>query len=170
VEEGVHLVKGIIRLLIPFLAGLAIGAGGIYFGLPHMVHARVLAAEKAKFDPAPFDAKTAVLVTEPKIESNLADQGHYISFALSFQVSPTAFTAAGGSASAAGASGSGTGSALLDAEIQNDVINVLRSTSYASLSTSGGLAALKSEISTVLQSIFGPGAIGAIYFSNLVTQ
>lgn len=164
-------MKGIIRLLIPFIAGLAIGAGGLYFGLPHVIHSRALAAAKVKLDPTPFDAKTAILVTEQKIESNLADQGHYISFSLSFQVSPTAFTAQGGNATAASSSGNGgTGSALLDAEIQNDVINVLRSTSYASLATSGGLDALKSEISTVLQSIFGPGTIGSIYFSNLVTQ
>ena len=163
-------VKSLLRLVLIFLVGLVVGAGGVYFGVPSVVHARAEAAAKVKLQPTPFNPKTAVVVTESNLQSDLADPGHYIDLTLSFQVSEAAFVAAGGNPAAAQSGSGGTGSPLLDAKIDNAVIDVLRSTSYGALSSSGGLAVLKMDISTALQSLFGPGTIGGVYFSNLVTQ
>lgn len=161
-------MKKVLMFLIVFLLGLAGGAAGMYYGMPAMIHARAVAAAKVKLTPTPFNAAKAILVTESGLQSNLASPGHYIRMDLSFQVSPTAYQAQGGT-TAGGASG-GTGSPLLDARIQNMVLDILRSYSFQAVSTSGGLSALKVQISTGLQSIFGPGTIGHVYFSNLVTQ
>lgn len=157
-----------LKTILAFLAGLVVGAAGLYFGLPTVIHSRAVAAAEVKLKPQPFDAKTADVITEGPIQSNLADAGHYVSLSFSFQVSPSAFAAAGGSG--AGGGSTGTGSTLLDARIQNLVTDILRSTSYTSLEQSGGTSVLKARLSAALQSIFGPGTIGAIYFTNLVTQ
>ncbi len=162
-------MRGFIRTLATLVVGVAVGAAAVYFGLPTMIHARAVAAAEVKLTPQPFHAATAAVVTEGPIESNLAGAGHYVSLTLSFQVSASALAAAGGSAAAGGGS-TGTGSALLDGRIDNLVTDVLRQTTYSQLQGSGGVSTLKARISEVLQSVFGPGTIGAVYFSKLVTQ
>ncbi len=161
-------MRGLIRTVLTLLVGVAVGAAGVYFGIPSVIHARAVAAAEVKLKPKPFSAATAAVVTEGPIESNLADAGHYASVTLSFQVSSSALAAAGGTVAASGAAG--TGSALLDGRIDNLVTDVLRSTTYGQLQNSGGVSALKASITTVLQSVFGPGTIGAVYFSKLITQ
>lgn len=162
-------MRGLIRTVATLLVGVVVGAAGVYLGLPTVIHSRAVAAAEVKLTPKPFNAATAAVVTEGPIESNLAGTGHYASLTLSFQVSASALATAGGSA--AGGSGStGTGSPLLDGRIDNLVTDILRETSYSQLQQSGGVSALKASISTVLQSVFGPGTIGAVYFSKLVTQ
>lgn len=117
----------------------------------------------------PFNAKKAIPITETGIQSNLAGQTHYVSFDLQFEVMPGALKSAGGKATAS-SSTSGTGSAELDAKIRNELIALARSTSYGQLTSSGGLTAFKAQVTEVLDSIFGPGAVGDVYFSNLLTQ
>lgn len=158
-------MKRILMLVGIFIVGLAIGAGGIIKFEPSLLSKTPPPVVEA----APFNAKTAVSITESGIESNLAQTTHYISFDLEFQVAGPALTAAGGSASAAAGSG-GTGSAPLDAEIRNQLIALARSTPYAEFSNSGGLTVFKDQVSEVLQSIFGPGTVQNVYFSNLLTQ
>jgi flagellar basal body-associated protein FliL len=158
----------VVRTGIIFVVGVVVGAGALYLGMPAVVHARAVAAAEAKVTPAPFNAADATVVTVGPIESNLASAGHYVSLSLSFQVSTRAFIAAGGSAGGAGSTG--TGSPLLDARIDNLVTDILRATSYGALEQSGGVSVLKASISTALQSVFGPGTIGAVYFNSLVTQ
>jgi len=72
--------------------------------------------------------------------------------------------------SAQGASGGGTGSPALDARIRNALINLARSTSYSQLNSSGGTATFRLQVDEVLQSVFGPGTIGRVYFPSLLTQ
>ncbi|PSR23367.1 MAG: flagellar basal body protein FliL [Sulfobacillus acidophilus] len=158
-------MKKMLLFAVIFIVGLAVGAGGIIFLEPSMLSHTPAPVVLS----APFNPKTAVSVTESGIESNLAQTDHYISFDLEFQVSPAALTSAGGSASGA-AGGSGTGSATLDAQIRNELIALARSTSYAALTSSGGLTVFKAEVSEILQSIFGPGQVQNIYFSDLLTQ
>lgn len=160
-------MRGLIRTMATLLVGVAVGAAGVYYGLPGMIHSRAVAAAEVKLTPKPFNAATAAVVTEGPIESNLAGAGHYASVTLSFQVSASALATAGGNAAA---SSGGTGSPLLDGRIDNLVTDILRQTTYSQLQQSGGVSALKASISEVLQSVFGPGTIGAVYFSKLVTQ
>jgi flagellar FliL protein len=148
-----------------FIIGLALGAGGIIKFEPSLLSKTPAPVVVS----APFNAKTAVSVTETGIQSNLAQTSHYINFDLEFQVSGPALTTAGGSAAAA-AGGTGTGSTSLDAEIRNKLIALARSTPYSEFTSSGGLTVFKSQVSDILQSIFGPGTVQNIYFSNLLTQ
>jgi flagellar FliL protein len=166
---GIPAMRGLIRTVATLVVGVAVGAAGVYYGLPGMIHSRAVAAAEVKLTPNPFNAATAAVVTEGPIESNLAGAGHYASLTLSFQVSASALATAGGSAAASSGS-TGTGSPLLDGRIDNLVTDILRQTTYSQLQQSGGVSALKASISTVLQSVFGPGTIGSVYFSKLVTQ
>ena len=159
-------MKKILLFVIIFVVGLGAGAGGIITLEPSMLSK----TPAPVIQSVPFDAKTAVSVSETSIQSNLAGNNHYVSFDLEFSVMPAALTSAGGSATAGSSGGSGTGSAQLDAEIRNQLIALARSTPYSLFSTSGGLTVFKAEVSEVLQSIFGPGSIGNVYFSNLLTQ
>lgn len=158
----------VLKIGIIFVLGVVVGAGALYLGMPAVVHARAVAAAVAKLKPTPFNAADATVVTEGPIESNLGSAGHYVSLSLSFQVSTSALTAAGGLPGDSGSTG--TGSPLLDARIDNLVTDILRATSYGTLAQSGGVSVLKASISTALQSVFGPGTIGAVYFNSLVTQ
>lgn len=158
-------MKKILLFVIIFIVGLGAGAAGIVFLEPSMLSHTpppVIAS-------VPFNSKTAVSVTETGIQSNLAGNSHYVSFDLEFQVAGPALKSAGGTAAASSGS-SGTGSAALDAQIRNQLIALARSTSYTEFSSSGGLTVFKSQVSDVLQSIFGPGTVKNIYFSNLLTQ
>lgn len=158
-------MKKLLLFLIIFIVGLGAGAAGIIFLEPSLLSHTPAPVIEA----VPFSAKTAITVTETGIQSNLANNSHYISFDLNFQVMPAALTAQGGTA--AGASGgSGTGSAELDAKIRNELIALARSTPYSEFTSSGGLTVFKSQVSDILQSIFGPGSVSGIYFSNLLTQ
>ena len=158
-------MKRILIFVAIFVVGLAIGAGGIIKFEPSMLsHAPPPVVESAPFNP-----KTAVSVSETGIQSNLAQTNHYINFDLEFEVSGSALTSAGGSATAA-TGGSGTGSAQLDAQIRNQLIALARSTPYSEFTTSGGLTVFKDQVSEILQSIFGPGTVQNVYFSNLLTQ
>ena len=161
---------GLIRTVATLLVGVVVGAAGVYFGVPTVIHSRAVAAAEVKLTPKPFNAATAAVVTEGPIESNLAGTGHYASLTLSFQVSAGALAAAGGSAAGGSGGTGGTGSPLLDGRIDNLVTDILRETTYTQLQDSGGVSALKASVSEVLQSVFGPGTIGAVYFSKLVTQ
>ena len=158
-------MKKILVFVIVFVLGLAGGAAGIIFLQPSLLSQKPAPVIEA----VPFNPKTAVPVTETSIQSNLAGNTHYVSFDLEFQVMPAALTSAGGSVTGA-AGGTGTGSSVLDARIRNQLIALARSTSYAELTGSGGLTVFKAEVSTMLQSIFGPGTVSNIYFSNLLTQ
>lgn len=158
-------MKRILVFVAIFVLGLAVGAGGIIKFKPSMLSH----TPPPVILSAPFDAKTAVSVTETGIQSNLAQTNHYISFDLDFQVSPAALTSAGGSAASA-SGGTGTGSSALDAEIRNQLIALARSTPYSEFANSGGLSVFRDQVSEILQSIFGPGTVQKIYFSNLLTQ
>ncbi len=159
-------MKKILLFLMIFVVGLAVGAGGIIKLEPSLLsHSPAPVVEAA-----PFNSKTAVSVTETGIQSNLAQAQHYISFDLEFEVTPAALTAAGGSVTAAAGGAGGTGSPKLDADIRNQLIALARSTSYAEFTNSGGLTVFRDQVSTILESIFGPGTIRDVYFSNLLTQ
>ena len=158
-------MKRILLFVIIFVVGLGVGAGGIVTLFPSMLSH----TPPPVIQSAPFDPKTAVSITETGIQSNLAQSSHYVSFDLEFQVSPAALASAGGSAASA-SGGTGTGSPSLDAEIRNQLIALARSTNYSEFSTSGGLTVFKAQVSDILQSIFGPGSVQNIYFSNLLTQ
>ncbi len=164
VKEGTSLKKILVFVII-FVVGLGAGAGGIITLEPSLLSK----TPPPVVQSVPFDAKTAVSVSETGIQSNLSGNNHYVSFDLEFSVMPAALTSAGGTVAGA-AGGSGTGSAQLDAEIRNQLIALARATPYSLFSTSGGLTVFKAEVSEILQSIFGPGSIGKIYFSNLLTQ
>lgn len=156
-------MKRILVFVLVFVLGAAGGAAGVAVLAPGLLHKTPPASTVA------YSAQTGVTVTESGIESNLADVNHYIRFDIEFAVSPQALTAAGGTVAGA-QGGSGTGSAILDARIRNALVDVCRSTSYGAVSTSGGLSTFKADVSEVLQSIFGPGSIGPIYFSSVITQ
>ncbi len=158
-------MKKILLFIIVFVVGLGAGAGGIIFLEPSMLSH----TPPPVIESAPFDPKTAVSITETGIQSNLAGNSHYVSFDLEFQVTPAALKAAGGVSSSA-SGGSGTGSSALDAQIRNQLIALARSTPYSVFLSSGGLTLFKDQVSEVLQSIFGPGTVKNIYFSNLLTQ
>ncbi|MBX5467174.1 MAG: flagellar basal body-associated FliL family protein [Firmicutes bacterium] len=157
------------KLLLPLLAliiGIGIGVAGSKFLLPG--HGLKPGTTPTATAPA-FNPKQAVAIQFDSVQSNLADSGHYINFSLSFSVMPTVLTAQGGVASAAAGSG-GTGNAALDARIRNALLNLARSTSYQQLLSSGGVSTFKREVSLVLQSIFGPGTVHDIYFSQFLVQ
>lgn len=159
-------MKRILLFVIIFVVGLAAGAGGIIKLEPSMLSK----APSPVIESAPFSAKTAISITETGIESNLSQSQHYISFDLEFEVTPAALTSAGGNAAAATGGSGGTGSTKLDAEIRNQLIALARSTPYSQFSSSGGLTVFKADVSEILQSIFGPGTVQDVYFSNLLTQ
>lgn len=159
-------MKKILLFVIIFIVGLAAGAGGIIELEPSLLSHTPAPVVEA----APFNAKTAVAITETGIESNLAQTQHYISFDLEFEVTPEALTTAGGSPTAAAGGSGGTGSTRLDAEIRNQLIALARSTPYAQFSNSGGITVFRDQVSEILQSIFGPGTVQDVYFSNLLTQ
>ncbi len=158
-------MKKILLFIVIFIVGLAAGALGIVFMEPSMLsHTPAPVIESV-----PFSSKKAVPVTETGIQSNLASNSHYVSFDLEFEVMPEALKSAGGTATASSGS-SGTGSALLDAKIRNQLIALARSTPYTEFTSSGGITVFKDQVSEILQSIFGPGSVSNIYFSNLLTQ
>ncbi len=159
-------MKRILLFVGIFIVGLAIGAGGIIKFEPSLLsHAPAPVIESAPFNP-----KTAVSVTESSVESNLAGGQHYINFNVTFEVTPAALTALGGSATAAASGSGGTGSPQLDAEVRNQLIALCRATPYSLFSSSGGLTVFKDEVTEILESIFGPGTVRNVYFSNLLTQ
>ena len=129
-------MKKILLYVLVLVLGLAIGAGGIIYLEPSLLSK----TPAPVVESLPFNQKTAVSVTEAEIESNLSFPNHYISFEIEFSVTPQALMAQGGIATAA-SGGTGTGSANLDAKIRNAMINLARSTSYAQLTSSGGLPA-----------------------------
>ncbi len=158
-------MRNIIIYLVILIIGVGVGAGGIIYLEPSLLSK----TPAPVVESIPYNAAKAVPITETNIESNLANSSHYIRFDLQFSVAPPALISAGGSATAA-AGGTGTGSAALDAKIRNAMINLARSTTYGQLTTSGGVSTFKLLVKEVLQSIFGPGTIGPIYFPNLITQ
>ncbi|MCY0865282.1 MAG: flagellar basal body-associated FliL family protein [Sulfobacillus sp.] len=160
-------MKKVLVYLIVFILGVAGGAAGIIFLDPSLLSHQPAPVVEA----LPYNPSQAVSVTETGIESNLSGNVHYVNFDVEFQVMPQALTGAGGTASGSGSSGSGgTGSPVLDARIRNALIALARSTTYQQLTSSGGMTVFKAEVSTVLQSIFGPGTIGNIYFPSFLTQ
>lgn len=113
-----------------------------------------------------FSAKAAAPIAFTSVQSNLAASGHYINFSVTFSVMKANLVARGGLAG----SSSGTGNADLDAQIQNALLNLARSTSYQELTQTGGESVFKQGVSVALQSIFGPGSIGNIYFPTFLLQ
>lgn len=151
---------------LAFVVGVAVGAGGIIKGFPALLSKRPAPIVVA----APYNPAKAVPVSFSSLQSNLAGGGHYINFSITFSVMPAALSTLGGKPSAGGSGTSGTGNPDLDARIQNALLNLARSTSYATLNAPGGMSTFKSEASLVLQSIFGPDTIGHIYFPTFLTQ
>ncbi|NMP23076.1 flagellar basal body-associated FliL family protein [Sulfobacillus harzensis] len=158
-------MKKILLFVIVFIVGLGAGAAGIIFMEPSMLSH----TPPPVIESVPFNPQTAVPITETGIQSNLAGNTHYVSFDLEFEVMPAALKSAGGTATASSGS-TGTGSALLDAKIRNQLIALARSTPYSEFTSSGGITVFKDQVSTILQSIFGPGSVSDVYFSNLLTQ
>jgi flagellar FliL protein len=158
-------VKKILIFVLIFLLGAGAGAAGLVFGAPALLSH----APKPVIEALPYNPETAVSVTESAIESNLGSSGHYLSFNLEFDVTPAGLRSQGGTTAGA-AGGSGTGSPVLDAKIRNDLINLARSMPYNEFTSSGGLSTFKIQVKTVLEGVFGPGSIGPIYFSSLMTQ
>ncbi|AUW94961.1 MAG: flagellar basal body protein FliL [Sulfobacillus thermosulfidooxidans] len=158
-------MKKFLVFVLVFLLGAGAGAAGLIFGDPSLLSH----APKPVVEALPYNPLTAVSVTESGIESNLGSSGHYVSFNVEFDVALAALTSQGGSKAGA-EGGSGTGSPVLDARIRNDLINLARSTPYHEFTASGGLSTFKTQVRTVLESIFGPNTIGPIYFSSLMTQ
>lgn len=158
-------MRNVIIYLVILIIGVGVGAGGIIYLEPSMLSKTPAPVVEA----IPYNAAKAVQITETNIESNLSNPSHYIRFDLQFAVAPQALKSAGGNATAA-AGGTGTGSPGLDAKIRNAMINLARSSSYSQLTASGGISTFKLQVKEVLESIFGPGTVGQVYFPNLITQ
>ncbi len=158
-------MKKVLVFVLIFLFGAGAGAAGLIFGAPSLLSHK----PRPIVASLPYNPSQAVGVTETGIESNLATSGHYVRFDLEFSVTKEALNAQGGS-SAGAQGGTGTGSPQLDAKIRNDLINLVRSIPYGEFTSSGGLSTFKTQVKGVLESIFGPGTIGPIYFSSLMTQ
>lgn len=158
------MIKRILLYGLILIIGAIGGASGIVFGAPSLLSH----APRPVVESAPFNSAKAISITESGIQSNLSGSNHYVRFDVEFLVSPPALIAQGGSAQ--GASGGGTGSPALDARIRNALINLARSTSYSQLNSSGGTATFRLQVDEVLQSVFGPGTIGRVYFPSLLTQ
>lgn len=158
-------MRNVIIYFVILIVGIGVGAGGIIYLEPSLLSK----TPAPVVESIPYNAAKAVPITETNIESNLSNPSHYIRFDLQFSVAPEALTSAGGSATAA-AGGTGTGSAALDAKIRNAMINLARSSAYSQLIASGGISTFKLQVKEVLESIFGPGTVGHVYFSNLITQ
>ncbi len=158
-------MRNIIIYLVILIIGVGTGTGEIIYLYPSLLSK----APAPVVESIPYNAAKAVPITETNIESNLSNPSHYIRFDLQFSVEPQALTSAGGNATAA-AGGTGTGSSRLDAKIRNALINLARSSSYSQITTSGGVSTFKLQVKEVLESIFGPGTIGQVYFPNLITQ
>lgn len=158
-------MKKVLIYVVIFLFGSGSGAAALVLGAPSLLshNPRPVVAS------VPYNPATAIGVTQTGIESNLATSGHYIRFDVEFSVTKAALLAQGGSTAAAQGN-TGTGSAQLDAKIRNSLINLARSTPYQELTQSGGLSTFKTQVKGVLESIFGPGTIGPVYFSSLMTQ
>ncbi len=160
------MIKRIGMFVLIFLAGVVIGAGGIVKGFPALLSHK----------PAPivealaFNALKAVPVSYTGLESDLAGGKNYLSYSLTFSIMRQALTAQGGTPSSGSSTTSGTGNPVLDAKVENALLNLARSTSYQELSASGGEETFKAQVSLVLQSIFGPGTIGDVYFPTFLTQ
>lgn len=161
-------MKRIMMLVLIFIGGLVVGAGGIVEGFPALLSHQPAPIVEAE----PFSSTKAVPVSYTGLQANLNGGGHYLSYSLTFSVMPQALTALGGVASSGSgsSSSSGTGNTSLDAKIENDLISLAHSTSYAQLTAPGGEATFKAQVSVVLQSIFGPGTIGPIYFPSFMYQ
>lgn len=155
-------MKRLIVLVLVFVLGVGSGGGAMF-----MFGKTVLGQGAAP--PAPFNAATAVSVVESSIQSNLAGGSHYVRFSVQFTVAPAALVAAGGTVAGA-KGGAGTGSALLDAKIQQDLVELARSTSYTAVTSAGGMSTFRRLVQLVLESVFGNGTIGQVYFPSFLTQ
>lgn len=158
-------MKKLLVFVLVFVLGAGAGAAALIFGVPSLLSH----TPKPVVEALPYNPLTAIPVTESGIQSNLGSSGHYVSFNLEFDVALPALTAQGGTKAGADG-GTGTGSTVLDAKIRNDLINLARSTPYHEFTTSGGLSTFKVQVKTVLESVFGPGTVGPVYFSSLMTQ
>ncbi|MCL4318977.1 MAG: flagellar basal body-associated FliL family protein [Firmicutes bacterium] len=158
-------MKKVLIFLLIFLLGAGSGAAALILGAPSLLSHKPSPIVAS----LPYNPSQAIGVTETGIESNLSTSGHYVRFDLEFSVTKEALRAQGGSATQA-QGGAGTGSPELDAKIRNDLISLARSLPYGEFSSSGGLSTFKTQVKGVLESIFGPGTIGPIYFSSLMTQ
>ena len=158
-------MKKVLVFILVFILGAGAGAASLIFGAPSLLSHK----PRPIVASLPYNPAQAVPVTETGIESNLGTAGHYVRFDLEFSVTKEALLAQGGSSSQA-QGGSGTGSPELDVKIRNDLISLARTIPYAELTSSGGLSSFRTQVKGVLESIFGPGTIGPIYFSSLMTQ
>lgn len=159
-------MKQILMWGLAFVVGIAVGAGGIVKGFPSLLSKKPAPIVVAD----PYNPSKAVPVSFTGLESNLAGGSHYINFSLTFSVMPAALATQGGNAGAGGGGTGGTGNSDLNARIQNALLSLARSTSYHQLNAPGGVSTFKSEVSLVLQSIFGPNTVGHIYFPSFLTQ
>lgn len=157
-------MKKLLLFLVVFVLGLGSGAAGVIFLMPSLVGKGSGVTVQARS----FHVSQAVSVTESGVESNLSDGNHYVRMDVEFLVMPQALSAQGGKASGSGSGG--TGSAVLDARIRNALIDLCRSTSYTSLTSSGGLSRFKANVLGQLEVIFGPGTVGHVYFPSILTQ
>ena len=160
------MIKRMGMFVLMFVVGLLVGAGGIVEGFPALLSHKPAPIVEA----APFNRLTAVPVTYTGLPSTLSGGQHYLSYSLTFSVMPEALAAQGATAPASGSGTSGTGDPELDAKVENGLVSLARSTSYQQLTSAGGEDTFKAEVSLVLQSIFGPGTVGDIYFPSFMTQ
>ncbi len=155
-------MKRLMGWLLIFVLGAAAGGGAmVVFGRSGL---GPTAAAAAAFNP-----RTAVTVTESSVQSNLAGGTHYVRFTVQFTVSPQALVAAGGTVAGA-KGGAGTGSAQLDGEIQQDLVELARATSYTAVTSAGSMSTFRRMVKVVLESVFGNGTIGQVYFPSFLTQ
>jgi flagellar basal body-associated protein FliL len=160
------MIQRIGMFLVIFVVGVLVGAGGIVEGFPALLSHKPAPIVEA----VPYNPLKAVPVSYTGIESDLDGGQHYVDFSLTFSVMPQALTTQGGAAQSSSSGTSGTGNALLDAKVENDLLNLARSTTYQQLSSPGGVDTFKAQVSVVLQSIFGPDTIGDVYFPSFLIQ
>lgn len=154
-------MRKILLPLLTLIVGMAIGAAGMRYLHPAQGHA----VARPTLTVETFSANHAVPLSITSVQSNLAGGKHYINFSVAFSVMRQNFQAVNGKAGA-----KATLSPELTARLRNALLNLSRSTSFSQLTQGGGEAVFKQGVSVALQSVFGPGSVGKIYFPNFLLQ